>query len=374
MKIRHILIIAFFVLVNGLIIMALKKGYSKPIEAKVDKVFITNLSATKVLNTEEEFKAMGYGNISSFNSVNLVAEVQGKLSKGRVDLKTGVKFRKGDLLFKIYDTEARYALRARKSGFINLIANILPDIKSDYSTEFDKWNNYISSIRLNSSLPQLPVWTSDKEKVFLSSKKILTEYFSIKGQEEQLKKYTVYAPFSGTITDVYINNYSVVNPGSRVIKISQNSNFEISVSIPANQIDNVKVGSKATILTTDGITKGYGKVVRVSDILNKNTQSIDVFIKATPIDNEKFIDGEYIKVDLNIEGKHLGYRLPALAIKNSNVMIYNSVDSLIQSKSISILEEGVTGSFVSGLTDGDIIITQEVLNHQDSIKYNVILK
>ena len=374
MKLRHVLIIAFFILVNGLIIMALKKGFSKPIEAKLDKIYFSSLTATKVVNSEKEFKAMGYGNVSSFNSVNLIAEVQGKLSKGTVTLKAGVKFRKGDLLFKIYDVEARYALRARKSGYINLIATILPDIKSDYPNEFNKWNNYIERIKLNKNLPELPAWTSNKEKVFLSSKKVLSEYFSIKGQEEQLKKYSAYAPFSGTITDVFINNYSVVNPGSKVIKIAQNSNFEITISIPQNKIETIIIGSKATILTTQGLLKGEGKVVRISDILNKNTQSINVFVKATPVDGQHFIDGEYVKVDLNIEGKHSGLTIPSLAIKNNRVLLFNATDSLLQYKSISVLNEDATGSFVSGLTDGDIIITQEVLNHQDSTKYSVIIK
>jgi len=374
MKLRHILIIAFFLLVNILIIMALKKGFSKPIEVKIDKVFLPNLSATRVENIEKEFKAMGYGNVSSFNTVNLISEVQGKLSQGKVDLKTGVKFRKGDLLYQVYDVEARYALRARKSGFINLIANILPDIKSDYSNEFNKWSTYIESIKLNKNLPELPTWTSDKEKVFLASKLVLSEYFTIKGQEEQLKKYSVLAPFSGTITEVFISNFSVVNPGSKVIKIAQNSNFEISISIPTHQIESIKIGSKATILTTSNTIKGYGKVVRISDVLNQNTQSINVFVKASPIENEKFIDGEYVKVDLNIDGKNKGITIPSLAIKNNSVFVYSSKDSLIHQKQISVLNEDVEGSFISGLTDGEVIITQEVLNHIDSTKYNVIIK
>jgi len=374
MKLRHIFIIAFFLLVNILIIMALKKGFSKPIEVKIDKVFLPNLSAIQVQNIEKEFKAMGYGNVSSFNTVNLISEVQGKLSQGKVDLKAGMKFRKGDLLYKIYDVEARYALRARKSGFINLIANILPDIKSDYSNEFNKWSTYTESIKLHKNLPELPGWMSDKEKVFLASKQVLSEYFTIKGQEEQLKKYSVLAPFNGTITEVYISNFSVVNPGSKVIKITQNSNFEISISIPTHQIESVKIGSKATILTTSNSIKGYGKVVRISDVLNQNTQSINVFVKAIPIEDEKFIDGEYVKVDLNIEGKNKGITIPSLAIKNNSVFVYSSKDSLIRQKQISILNEDVEGSFISGLTDGEVIITQEVLNHIDSTKYNVIIK
>lgn len=374
MKLRHILIIGLFILINGLIIFALKKGMSKEEEEKEKKVYVSNLSATKVVNVEEEFQTMGYGNISSYNSVDVSSEVQGKLSKGKVDLKPGMKFRKGDLLFKIYDVEARYSIRARKSTFITLIANILPDIKTDFNPEYNKWSSYIESIRLNNVLPQLPAWSSDKEKIFLSTKNILSEYFSIKSQEEQLKKYYVYAPFNGTITDVYVNDYSVVNPGVKVMRIVQTSNYEIAVSVPVNEIDNVKKGTKANIFTTSDQLKGSGTVVRISEVLNKNTQSVNVYVKAVALEDKKFIDGEYVKVELSVEGKHKGIRIPSKAINNDKVYVYTKGDSMLYQKPITILNENLKGVFVSGLNDNDILITQEVLNHQDSTKYIVIIK
>jgi len=374
MKLRHILIISFFILINGLIVFSLKKGFSKPIEVKIDKKIIPSLKGVTVKNNTETFSINGFGNVSSFNSVNLTSEVQGKLVKGNIQLKSGSKFKKGDLLYAINSTESRYNLRGRKSSYINLIASILPDIKSDYSSEFDKWNSYLSSITLNNSIPQLPSWQSTKEKVFLSSKKILTEYFAIKAQEEQLKKFTVYAPFSGTISQVYTNIHSVVNPGSKVIKISQNSNFEIAVSIPKSQIESLQIGTKAKIHTTTGILKGQGEIVRFSDVINKNTQSVDVFLKAKPLDDVKFIDGEYVKIEIASKGSYSGIRIPSLAINDNSVFVYSKKDSLIKRKTISILDENNAGVFITGLSDNDIVITQEILNSADSVKYNMILK
>lgn len=374
MKPRHFLIIGFFILINALIVMALKSVGDKE-EEKEDKVFVSTLTGLKVQNTEEAFNVSGFGNVSSFQSVDVSSEVQGKLSKGKVDLKPGVKFRKGDLLFSVYDVDARYNIRSRKSSFITLIANILPDINSDFNSEYDKWNTYIQSIKLNKVLPQLPVWKSDKEKIFLSTKNILSEYFSIKSQEEQLKKYYVYAPFNGTITDVFVNDYSIVNPGVKVMRIVQTSNYEIEVSIPVNQISDIKVGTKGSIYTTSGTLKGEGTVVRISEVLNKNTQSVNVYVKAVALDDQKFIDGEYVKVDLNVEGQHKGLRVPTQAIHNNNsVYVYTKHDSLLHQKPITILNENINGAFVSGLENNEVLVTQEVLHHQDSTKYNVIIK
>lgn len=373
MKPRHFLIIGFFILVNVLIFKALTAGKGEKVDKK-NKTYVSTLSGMIIKNVEETFNVSGFGNVTSYNVVDISSEVQGKLSQGKINLKPGVKFRKGDLLFSIYDVDARYNIRSRKSSFITLIANILPDIKSDFNSEFDKWNNYIQSIKLNKTLPQLPVWKSDKEKIFLSTKNILSEYFSIKSQEEQLKKYYVSAPFSGTITDVYVNNFSIVNPGVKVMRIVQTSNYEIAMSVPVSQINEIKKGTKASIYTTSGLLKGEGSVVRISEVLNKNTQSVNVYVKAVALDDQKFIDGEYCKVDLNVEGKHKGVRIPIQSVFNNQIYVYSKQDSMLYKKSISILNEGLNGSFVSGLKDNDILITQEVLSHQDSTKYGVIIK
>jgi multidrug efflux pump subunit AcrA (membrane-fusion protein) len=374
MKLRHILIIAGFLIVNVLIVFVLMMGGDKPKTTEEKSTYLSTLTAKEVLNVNEEFSVEAFGNVSSFNSVDVSAEMQGKLTKGRVDLKPGMSFRKGELLFKIYDVEAKYAVKARKSTFITLMANILPDVKNDYNTEYQKWDSYVKSIDLDKSLPTLPNWKSDKEKVFLSTKNILSEYYSIKSQEEQLKKYYAYAPFSGTITEVYVNDNSFVNPGSRVIKIVQTSNYEIAVSVPANRLGDFKKGTQARIFTTDGVLKGAGSIVRISEVLNTSTQSVDVFVKIKPLENQKFINGEYLKVELAVEGNYKGVRVPSKSIKDNTVYVYNKQDSMIVEKSITVLNDNVKGVFVSGLVDKDILITQEVLNHQDSIKYNVIIK
>lgn len=269
--------------------------------------------------------------------------------------------------------EAQYTLRARKSTFINLIANLLPDIKIDFPSEYDKWNNYIQAIKLNKPLPELPVWKSDKEKIFLSTQSVLSEYFTIKNLDEQLKKYAVYAPFSGTITSVNVNEYSVVSPGTKVIAVSQTSNYEMAVSIPYSQIDKVKVNDKATIYTTSGTKKGEGKIIRISEVINNTTQSVDVYVKPVALDGFSFIEGEYLKVEVQSENEASGYTVPFLAVKESMVYLYQSDSTLTKSR-VDIINETEEGYFISGLSDGDLIITQEVVSHNNQNKYKVLLK
>jgi len=375
MKLRHILIIASFVLINILIGYTLLKNKSdNKAENKKAPIVVPTLKVKNVTNKTERFNLIAFGEVSAYNQINVSAEVQGKLIKGNVELKPGVKFKKGSLLFKIKDTEAIYNIRAKKSGFINLMASILPDINVDYPSEYNKWVAYTESIKLNTTLPTLPSWKSNKEKVFLSSKRVLSDYFSIKSAEEQLTKFYVYAPFSGSIKDVFINQHSIVNPGARVMTIVQTSNYELPLAIPLEQANSIKIGTKANIYTTAGDLKAVGKVVRLSDVLNKKTQSIMAYVKPKAIDGKILIEGEYLKAELDLGSDFDGVRIPFQSIFNQNkVYIYQS-DSTLLLKTITVLNENQNGVFVSGLKNDSKIVIQEVLNYTDSTKYKTVLK
>ena len=93
MKARHIIIIAIFVLVNGVIFASLDFGGEEE-EKEAKPTFVPTVNGTVIQNGEETFKIVGYGSVSSYNSVDISCEVQGKLSQGKHHLKPGVTLEK----------------------------------------------------------------------------------------------------------------------------------------------------------------------------------------------------------------------------------------------------------------------------------------
>jgi multidrug efflux pump subunit AcrA (membrane-fusion protein) len=83
----------------------------------------------KITYTTIPVNLVKQGRLISNHKVDISSEVQGKILKGDIPLKTGQAFKKGDLLFRVYDEEAKLALRAAKSRFLTSVANVLPDIK-----------------------------------------------------------------------------------------------------------------------------------------------------------------------------------------------------------------------------------------------------
>ena len=204
MKIRHFVIIGSTALIIALM-LAVIRGNKGEESKKKKKARITYFAATFVKKDTFNYEIGSHGIVTALHEVPISAEVQGQMLPGNVPFRPGVSFRKGQTICKIDNEEYLYTLAARKSSFINLIASILPDIQLDYPNEKEKWEDYLSRIVLNQPLPQMPMWNSKKEKVFLSSRNITTEYFTIKGMEEKASKYVIRAPFDGIFVRMIVN-------------------------------------------------------------------------------------------------------------------------------------------------------------------------
>ncbi len=155
-------------------------------------------------------------------------------------LKPGTSFKKNDLLYKVSSEEMFYSLNARKAQLTNLVIAILPDISIDFPSEYEKWNLFLEGIKPSEFLPSLPSFSNKKESLFINSKGIYGEYWSIKGLEEKISKYIYLAPFTGVVSEVYIEPGSIINPGSRIARIFNRENMEVKLPIPIDVFEKFK--------------------------------------------------------------------------------------------------------------------------------------
>src|SRR5690606_2202940 len=116
---------------------------------------------------------------ASSRNITLTSEAQGVLQLGGFELKPGGTFSQGQLLFKVNDNEAQLALKARKSIYLNLVASVLADVKIDFPDSYSSWQNFLEKIDVQLSLPELPEIKTSKERTFLASRNVLSEYYTI---------------------------------------------------------------------------------------------------------------------------------------------------------------------------------------------------
>ena len=180
MKKRQFIILGAIVLIIIVSVAAMNGLKSmKPETEEVEKkesVRYVKVETVKYESIKSKLKVTG--RVSSQNYVDLSSEVQGKILTGRVTLKKGQSFSKGDLLIKIYNEEAVLALQARKSRFLNSVANLLPDFKIDFSGSYKAWLSFFEKFDITKNIAQLPEIKSRFLLIKTSARRILITCFS----------------------------------------------------------------------------------------------------------------------------------------------------------------------------------------------------
>ena len=307
-----------------------------------------------------------YGRVETAKTLDMIAQVPGVMTEGGIRLKEGQSFRKGTLLYKVDDREAKLNLNAQKSNFLRDIASILPDIKIDFSDNYDAWSKYFESIDIEKSLPELPQHKSSKEKTFLATKNIFSSYYTIKSAEANLKKYYFYAPFNGSISQVNLQSGSFVNPGSNIGRLVQTNNHEIKVDVALKDIKWIQKGAPVTITTDNSVNSWQGRINRIGEVVNQNTQSIDVYVDIHQ-GGEPIYDGVYLQA-----------QIPGLQVKGAMVMPRNAIfngnevfvleDSLLKVKEITLHKLNPENAIFSGLQEGAELVVEPLINAHNNMK------
>ena len=328
-------------------------------KARPSKV-IRKVNTTFVSYNDHQSEVSGNGRVISQRSVYLISEVMGKIEAGNVLLKKGINFRQGDVLARIYDRDAFYALQSRKSRFLNQVANILPDLKIDYPDSYENWLNFFEDVTLADPIPELPPIGSNQEKIFLSSQNILSEYFGIKSDEIKLDKYYIRAPFNGAIQDVLLETGSVANPGSRIASIIKTDQLEVEVPLDIEASQWVDIGDEATLFTNSNLPVGIGRVVRKSEFVDPSTQAINVFLSVSK-PKQNIYTGEYLRADFDGGLLHNVMEIPRSAVFNSNEVFV--VDSgYLKITGVEVVKRNETTLLFRGLPDSTELVVEPLAN------------
>ncbi len=370
---RKIIIITsmLIIVVGSYLTMKFLEAQKELPEKQAQKEIKRFVKATPVAYTSNRVSIRASGRLASQSMVDLISEVQGKISAAGVPLKTGQTFRQGQALVQVYSAEARLALKARKSKFLNLIASLLPDFKIDFPDSYSKWYEFFEAVDLDKNIPKLPEIASPKEKIFLASRNILSEYFGLCSDEIRLQKYTLTAPFNGTFTNVMLESGAVANPGSHIAQMIRTDQYELVVPLEVRNIKWVKKGDNVEITSEDGAIKWQGTIARISNFVEKNTQSLSVFVKIAPRPDAPLYTGQYLNASFEGMVVEKSVEVPRNAIFNSNE-VFVIVDGKLQKTIINILKISNKTVLINGIADGMLLVVEPLINAQTGNKVEVL--
>lgn len=321
-------------------------------------------------NSYQNSEIKSSGRVVSLNNITISSETSGKL-EGNFSIKKGVKFRKGSVLFKVKNTDIYLLLKAKKSKFMNLLSSNLAEIKLDFSDEYKKWDDFFNSLSLDRTIGNLPETNSSKEKNFIISRGIMSEYLSVKSDEEKLKKYTVRAPFDGVISKSYTDIGANVNMGSPVIDVIRDGRKEVELTVNTSENEFIKIG--AEVLLTDGGNTFVGKITRKGNFVNEKTQNISVFTEISS-DNEMIYSGMYLEGTISSNITNNVCKIPRRSIfSENNIYVVNSENKL-EIMSVEIISYQGSNVLVSGISNNTMIVNEPLIDVTEGIIVKPISK
>lgn len=337
---------------------------SKFKDIKVKKTEIVSpkyVSAIPVNYQSSNTTLLAFGKVASAQSINLVAEASGKLVQGNVPLKKASQFATHDIIFSIDNTDSKLTLQAQKSDFMNLVAGAMSDFKIDFPESFPAWDAYWQQLDVNKNLPSLPEPKSKKEKAFVSNRKLLSMYYSIKSAEEKLAKYKFIAPYSGSIAELKVEAGTVVTAGTPIGRIIRTDEMEAEIPVKADLISWIKKGMSVNLYSQDKAMHWQGTIVRISDFVDPSSQSVNVFVTVLPNKQFSLLEGLYLTAEFKTASLHNVMELPRKALINNDKVFVVENGKLVL-KQVNIHKINNETVFFSGLNAGEMVVNESMVN------------
>ncbi len=313
------------------------------------------------------------GRLDSRSFVDLISEVPGKILLGEVPLKKGQSFKKGQVLARVFSEEAELALKGKKSRYLTALANMLPDLMIDYPSAYAAWEKFFNSIDIEKDLPELPKIANSKEKIFLSGRNIISEYFAIQSDEIRLTKYTLVAPFNGAFNDVYMETGAVANMGTKIAKMIRTDILELEVPVNYDISRKIRVGQSVKVHSDDDKYTWQGTVNRKAEFIDPNSQSISVFVTLNQ-NNNPLYKGMYLEAEFGAITFQDVMELPRNAVFNQDEVYFVNDKSKLEKSKIDIVKFNETTIFFRGLPVGYKVVDEPLINVTENLPVEILNK
>ena len=308
------------------------------------------------------------GRLEAYNKIELYSEVGGAVRETGRPLKEGTYFGKGSVILRIDDEEARLNLQAQKANLLNSIAQIMPDLKIDYGESFGGWETYLDSFDVDAPIPALPKAVNQQEKLFIAGRNLYSQYYTIKGLEERLSKYVLYAPFSGVLTSVMIDEGAVVRAGQQLGELMATGYYEMVATVPLSDLDYLQTGGKVKLYSEDIGGEWEGEIRRISNQIDAGSQTVEVYIG---VRGDKLREGMYLRGEAAARTLENVVEIDrTLLIDEEGVYVVRQ-DTLLSLQPVQVRKFNQTTVLVSGIPDGAELLTSTVPGAFDGMRVQI---
>lgn len=192
---------------------------------------------------------------------------------------------------------------------------------------------------------------------------------SLQKAQDELNDTKLTAPFDGSISAAYVENFEVVQPKQRIVRLLDSSELEIRVDIPENLIELVpKVKEAFVVIQNYPEVQIPARIAEVGTEASPTTRTYPVKLRFTPPEGTDVRPGMTGTVrgrgDAAAVSDTPGHVIPASAILERGdkhlIWVYDSAAKVVRSREVQVLGTSPFGINVSGVEPGDWVVTAGV--------------
>ena len=288
------------------------------------------------------------GSILANEEVELRSEISGKIVE--ILFREGAFVSKGDLLVKINDSDLQAELRKAASK-VKLVEE--REARQRQLAE----NQMISQEDYESTLNDLE-----------ASK---AEYDLIKAK---IDKTEIRAPFSGVIGLREVSEGSFVTTSNIIARLQSLSNLKVDFAIPQKYAAQVKIGDELGFKLSGSAIHYKAKIYAIEPKIDPSTRTLKLRAICTETYKGLF-PGAFANVELNLKETEEAILITTVAIvpelKGQSVYLYKGGVASPQKVELGLREEKRV-QIISGLAEGDTLITSGILQIRPGAKVKII--
>jgi multidrug efflux system membrane fusion protein len=329
---------------------------------------IVPVVAAKVKTANVPVYLNGVGTVQAFNTATVRTQVSGRLID--VPYTEGQDVKEGDVLAKV-DPSLYQALYdqvvAQKAKDEAVLANAKLDQK-----------RYTDLVKTNAATQQqadTATWTvhQDESQVKLDQALIDNAYANLQWT-------TIKAPFAGKTGIRLVDKGNLVSSqdATGIVIITQLKPIAVVFTLPENTVSGVidasNLGPVQLQAVTGGKAIGEGTLLVVDNQIDQTTGTYK--IKGTfPNEQNRLWPGQFVNVKLKLKVLNDAIVVPSVAIQegaNGSYVYLVTPENAVKITQVSVVQEGERQAVIaSGVTPGDVVVTQGFASLQDGAKVKV---
>lgn len=303
------------------------------------------------------------GRVEAVQSANISTRVMGYITK--VLVKTGDKVQKGQLLFSVNSAD----ILAKRSQTDAAVAQA----EAAFNSAQKDFERYTILFRQQSaSAKELDNITLQYKSV----KAALDAARQMRNEVNAQLSYTdVTAPFSGIVTQKFMDAGNMASPGMPVVSIETNGILQVTASVPETQISRIRPRTVATLTVKAAGATFSGKVSEISNS-SQNSGGLYVIKISVPDDAKKdLLAGMYVNVSIAVaDTSSATGKAEGILVPESSIVHKGELDGIytISSDNQALLRWVRLGKIINGQVEllSGLAKSEKFIAHADGNLYN----